>query len=65
MRIVFDQAKCQGHGRCYALAPELFDSDDEGYAVVTVPGDLPPHLEDSALLAADNCPELAIEVQGG
>lgn len=64
MRIVFDRAKCQGHGRCYALAPQLFDSDDEGYAVVTVHGDVPPDLDDSALLAADNCPELAIEVQG-
>ena len=24
--------KCQGHNRCYALAPELFDVDDLGYA---------------------------------
>ena len=29
MRIVFDREKCQGHGRCYALAGELFDADDE------------------------------------
>ena len=28
MRISFDQEKCQGHGRCYALAPELFDADE-------------------------------------
>ena len=27
MRIVFDREKCQGHGRCYALAPELFDAE--------------------------------------
>jgi ferredoxin len=65
MRIKLDQDKCQGHGRCYALAPELFDSDDEGYAVLTVTGDVPPHLEHKATLAADNCPELAIEIEPG
>jgi ferredoxin len=65
MRIVLDRAKCQGHGRCYSLAPELFDSDDEGYSELIVQGDLPPHLEDSAVLAAENCPELAIEVERG
>ncbi|RMH72749.1 MAG: ferredoxin, partial [Actinomyces sp.] len=34
MRIAFDRAACQGHNRCYLLAPELFDTDDEGYAVL-------------------------------
>ncbi len=63
MRIVFERDKCQGHGRCYALAPELFDSDDEGYAVLLVPGDVPADLEDAARLAADNCPEFAITVE--
>ena len=48
MRIVLDRDKCQGHGRCYALAPELFDADDEGYAVLKVDGDVPAELEDDA-----------------
>ena len=63
MKIVLDSAKCQGHGRCYALAPEVFESDDEGYAVLLVDGAVPPELEDQAQLAADNCPEYAIEIQ--
>lgn len=64
MQLHLDNAKCQGHGRCYALAPELFDSDDEGYAVLKVTGDVPSELEDAAMLAADNCPEFAIELEG-
>lgn len=63
MRIVLDSSKCEGHGRCYALAPDLFDSDDEGYAVLKVDGEVPAGQEEAAQLAADNCPEFAIEVQ--
>ena len=44
MRIEFDRSACQGHNRCYLLAPELFDVDDEGYAVLRVEGDVPAEL---------------------
>ena len=63
MKIVYDRSKCQGHGRCYALAPEVFESDDEGYAVLLVSGEVPSELEGAARLAADNCPEYAITVE--
>ncbi|HWJ64000.1 MAG TPA: ferredoxin [Acidimicrobiales bacterium] len=63
MRIVFDRDRCQGHGRCYALAPDLFDADDEGYAVVLVTGDLTDEQLANAQLAADNCPEYAISIE--
>ena len=26
IRLIVDSEKCQGHGRCYALAPDLFDA---------------------------------------
>ncbi len=45
------------------LAPELFDTDDEGYAIPLIEGDIPVELEHKARLAADNCPEFAIEIQ--
>ena len=64
MRVILDRDKCQGHGRCYALAPTLFDTDDEGYAVLKVDGDVPAELEDDARIAADNCPEYAITIDG-
>ena len=63
MKIQFDREKCQGHGRCYALAPDLFDCDDEGYAVVRELGELNATQERAARLAADNCPEFAITVE--
>ena len=28
MRIKVDTEKCQGHNRCYSLAPELFDIEN-------------------------------------
>lgn len=64
MRIEFDRDSCVGHNRCYLLAPELFDVDDEGYAVSLVDGELPSELEPAARLAADNCPEFAITLIG-
>ena len=63
MRISLDNDACQGHNRCYAIAPELFDVDDEGYAILLVDGDVPAELEDKARLCADNCPEYAITVE--
>ena len=63
MKIKYDRSACQGHNRCYMLAPELFDTDDEGYAILLVDGDVPAELEEKARLAADNCPEFAIEIE--
>lgn len=56
MRLVLDTDRCTGHGRCYALAPELFDSDEFGHSRLTTP-DVPPGLEDRARAAVANCPE--------
>ncbi len=62
MKIVLTSEKCQGHGRCYSLAPDLFDADDLGNAVVLVTGDLDADQLERATLAAKNCPEYAIEI---
>jgi ferredoxin len=62
MRVSVDPDKCQGHNRCYALVPELFDVDDLGYATARGDGSVPPELADKARLAAANCPEFAITV---
>lgn len=62
MRVKLDAEKCQGHNRCYALAPELFDVDDYGTAVLLIDGEIPSELEDKARLAVANCPEYAITI---
>ena len=63
MRVRVDQEKCQGHGRCYALAPAVFEPDDLGNAQVVGDGTVAPGEEDRARLAAANCPELAITIE--
>jgi ferredoxin len=62
MRVRVDAARCVGHGLCYGRAPEVFTDDDEGYSHARFGGELPAELENSARLAASNCPERAIEV---
>lgn len=62
LKVTVDEAACVGHGRCYALAPDVFDADDHGHCVVlheTV-GD---ELADGARAGAANCPESAITVE--
>ena len=62
MRIQVDADKCQGHNRCKALAPELFDLDEFGNATAANGGGVPAGLEEKANLAVNNCPEYAIDI---
>jgi ferredoxin len=62
LRVHVDPDKCQGHARCKALAPELFELDEYGNAHESGDGIVPPGLQDKAWLAKSNCPEIAIEV---
>jgi ferredoxin len=61
MKIRIDSAACTGHGRCYALAPAVFEPDDEGHSIALF-DDVPDDLRDQALLAVGNCPEQAISI---
>jgi ferredoxin len=62
MRVRVDPERCQGHNRCYALAPELFEVDDYGYSSAVGDGTVPPELEEKARLAEANCPEFAVHI---
>jgi len=62
MRVHVDPDRCQGHNRCYALAPRLFDVDDLGYATEVDDGLVPPDQEEAARRAVANCPEYAISI---
>jgi ferredoxin len=63
MRLRIDADMCTGHGRCYALAPEVFEPDDDGHGLVLHGGEVPAGLEEVARRAANNCPERAITVE--
>lgn len=62
-KVKVDAEKCQGHNRCYAMAPGMFKVDDYGYAQPRGEGILDSE-EKIALAqkAVDNCPEVAISI---
>ncbi len=62
IRVRVDSSKCQGHNRCYALAPGLFKVDELGYSKERGDGVVPPELQEKARLAVANCPERAISI---
>ena len=62
MKLQINPDLCQGHGRCYDLAPDLFGDDEEGFGQVLGDGIVPPDKERDARLAVANCPERAIEL---
>lgn len=52
--------KCQGHARCYALAPDFFDLDDEGY-IDFAEKDVPEGADQKLIRRGTNaCPERAL-----
>jgi ferredoxin len=65
VKVHVDQELCQGHGRCYAIAPELFEPDDIGNGFAIGDGEVPADLVSKARLAAANCPEQAVVVVEG
>ncbi len=65
MKVQIDSERCQGHGRCYDIAPALFGEDGEGYGRVPGDGLVPAGGEQEARLAAANCPERAVILTEG
>jgi ferredoxin len=59
VKVRIDPDICTGHGRCYTLAPQVFDSDDRGYGVV-IDVELSTTLREVAEIGIENCPEQAI-----
>ena len=59
MRVSVDQQLCTAHGVCEDIAPEVFEVDDDGMAIVLidpVDGELRPRVR----AAAAQCPARAI-----
>jgi ferredoxin len=63
MKVTIDFDRCSGQGRCYVVAPQVFQADSDGFNKdrgCTI--DVAPGCEDAALLGAQTCPEKAIDV---
>ncbi|HEX3547843.1 MAG TPA: ferredoxin [Mycobacterium sp.] len=58
-RVSVDPDLCTGHGRCYTLAPDVFDADELGHSIVIV-DEISGELEEHAAIGEQNCPERAV-----
>ncbi|MFZ0323082.1 MAG: ferredoxin [Actinomycetes bacterium] len=59
-----DWLRCDGHGICAEVAPELIHLDDWGYPIID-PRGVPAHLSGVAREAVNLCPALALRLAGG
>lgn len=59
VRIIIDRTKCTGEAICVGIAPEIFQLDEDGIAVVT---DLEGADRETIYEAAESCPADAITV---
>jgi len=60
-RLHVDWLRCDGHGICAEVAPELVRLDDWGYPIVAETG-VPRSLEGLAREAVNLCPALALRL---
>ncbi len=57
-----DRIKCDGHGVCADLVPELIELDDWGYPIIRA-GPIPAAVVPHARRAVSGCPTLALRLQ--
>jgi ferredoxin len=59
MRVEVDRDRCEGNAVCVGIAPDLFDLDDEDYAVIKA-DPVPEGQEDLAEQSVAECPRAAL-----
>jgi ferredoxin len=59
MRVEVDHDRCEGNAVCLGIAPDLFDLDDDDYAVVKV-DEVPADQEQLAEQSIAECPRAAL-----
>lgn len=62
-KIIIDQETCIGCGACTAVAPEIFELNEEGKAKPKKTDDLNEEETTKAKEGADTCPVQAIKVE--
>jgi ferredoxin len=61
MKVRLEGGRCVGHAQCYAVSPELFPIDDDGYSVLEAHV-VKPEDEQATRDGVAACPELALIV---
>ncbi len=59
VRVIVDRDRCEGNAVCLGIAPDIFDLDDEDYAVIKT-DPIPPDQEGLAEQAIAECPRAAL-----
>ena len=59
MRVIVDRDRCEGNAVCMGIAPDIFDLDDDDYAVVKA-DPIPADQEQLAEQAIAECPRAAL-----
>jgi len=59
MHVEVDRDRCEGNAVCLGIAPDVFDLDDDDYAVVKT-DPIPPHQEELAEQSIAECPRAAL-----
>jgi len=59
VRVIVDRDRCEGNAVCLGIAPDIFDLDDEDYAVVKT-DPVPADQEELAEQAIAECPRAAL-----
>ena len=60
--LTVDRIRCDGHGLCAELLPELIRLDDWGYPIIST-ASIPQHLMPHAQRAVEGCPVLALAMR--
>jgi ferredoxin len=60
VKVIVDRVRCEGHGFCEDVAPQLFQLDDDGELVVRFTGEVPAGEENRADEAVQVCPVSAL-----
>jgi ferredoxin len=62
LHVAIDRIKCDGHGLCAELLPEMIRLDDWGYPIIAA-GAIPDRLGTHAQRAVATCPTLALALR--
>jgi ferredoxin len=62
LKVSVDASLCQGHARCWHLAPEFFTLDDEGYSNIGENKPVPPGSDKIVRQGVAACPERALTI---
>jgi ferredoxin len=60
MRVKLNKERCSGHARCFAVAPEVYNIDDDGFCLPLPDEPINSEHEGHARAGVDACPENAL-----